>query len=90
MGTGLEWFYQQGPGAGGATQSWRTDPSDHPEDPQPLTKLAQQLGTDPQDMVRLSAELAPDKVFPRMVALYLNGVFARSNAKVPANVKLYF
>lgn len=90
MGTGLNWFYRQKSDDDWVTHSWLTDPSSQPEDPQPLAKLAQHLGTGPQDMLRLSAELAPDKVFPRMVALYINGVFARSNAKVPVGVKLYF
>ena len=90
MGIGLDWFYQQSTRGGLVNQTWHTDPSDHPEDPQPLAKLAQHLRTDPHEMVRLSAELAPGKVFPRMIALYLNGIFARSKAKLPANVKLYF
>jgi N-acetylmuramoyl-L-alanine amidase-like protein len=69
-------------------QTWETGHAQHPEDPQPLSALAQLLGTDSESIVRLTAEMNAGKIFTGQEADYIDGVFSRSQVLLPAGLTL--
>lgn len=69
--------------------SWETGHAYHPEDPQPLRALALHLGTDPESIVRLTAEKNPGGRFTGPESGYINGVFSRSNVLLPGGLTLH-
>jgi hypothetical protein len=85
----LVWYYRQtSPDGQPAEHTWTTGPA-NPQDPQPLSALAALVGTDAQSMVGQTAEHSPGKAFPAAEAGYINGVFSRSQALLPAALTLH-
>lgn len=69
--------------------SWTTGHAHHPQDPQPLHSLASFLHTDPESIVRLTAEKNPSKRFTDAEFEYINGVFRRSRVLLPSGLILH-
>jgi predicted chitinase len=57
---------------------------------EPLAALATRLRTTPARTLQLTAEHPPGKMFPRLVALYINQVFTDDSAPVPSGITLYY
>jgi len=74
MGPGLVWHYPKGR----ADLEWTTSPGN-----QPLSALAEQLGTTVPVMLQMTAERSPDGAFQGAVAHYVTEVMARSQIHVP-------
>lgn len=85
MPDGMVLYYLEPDGTSG---TWETGPANHTQDPQPLHALAQSLGTDAASMISLTAGNSPGKVFTDVETGYLNGVFSRSEALLPAGLTL--
>jgi N-acetylmuramoyl-L-alanine amidase len=81
MGKGLTWHYQ----VMGTDETWVTDPGN-----QPLHALAQQLGTIPSLMLRMTCEHSADGLLQGAAAAYVNGVFSRSSLHLAAGTILYY
>jgi hypothetical protein len=89
MPDNLLWYYRQkSPTGQWADNTWQTGAANHPQDPQPLSSLAALLGTDAQSIVSLTAENSQGGVYPAAQAGYVNGVFSRSQALLPAGLTL--
>jgi len=84
MGAGLAWKYDVPSSTEVGT--FTTDAHSNV----PLAALATRLHTNPATTIRLTAKHSPGEVLPRLVALYINQVFAHETTHVPSGVTLYY